>query len=172
MKSNSRLILYILINILISAVTTLTVLWIWEKAHPMPDPFQPIPATVNQNTEGTENNSPSDIPSIDLLNENIDVIIRTVVGAGDLNVEYVEIYNQSNGAVDMTGWQLVDNEDQRFIFPTLILNSGGAIKVYSKNGNNTVIELYWQADAPVWQSGETVSLLDSSSDLIATYSIP
>jgi hypothetical protein len=72
----------------------------------------------------------------------------------------------------MTGWQLVDNEDQRFIFPTLILNNGGAIKVYSKNGNNTVIELYWQADAPVWQSGETVSLLDSSSDLIATYSIP
>ena len=95
-----------------------------------------------------------------------------MVGAGNLEVEYVEIYNQSNGAVDLTGWQLLNEAGQRFLFPTLILNSDGAIEVHSKAGKHTVIELYWQAGSPIWKSGEMVTLLDNVGKTMATYSIP
>ena len=111
-------------------------------------------------------------PSLAFVREDIQVIIRTIVGAGNLDVEYVEIFNQSEGPVDLSGWQLKDENENTFTFPTLILNSEGSIKVLSKQGTNTVIELYWQADSPIWQSGELANLTDAGGTSIATYSIP
>jgi len=108
----------------------------------------------------------------DLFTEDIQIVIRTVVGAGNLDSEYVEIYNESDGVVDLTGWQLVDEEGDRFTFPALILNIEGAIEVHSKTGEHTVIELYWQADSPIWQPGEIVKLVDAGGNIMATYSIP
>ena len=111
-------------------------------------------------------------PSLAFVREDIQVIIRTIVGAGNLDVEYVEIFNQSEGPVDLSGWQLEDENENTFTFPTLILNSEGSIKVLSKQGTNTVIVLYWQADSPIWQSGELANLTDAGGTSIATYSIP
>lgn len=179
MKNNSRLIIYLLINILISAVITLIVLWLWGRANPQPivtdplciqadelsEPMVPLTPSLSANTHTSE-------PAIDFISNNFNVSIRIIVGAENLEVEYVEILNQSEGPVDLTGWQLIGEDSQTFTFPTLILNSGGAIKVHSKKGTNTVIELYWQADAPVWQSGETVHLINTAGEIIATYSIP
>jgi len=174
MKKPSRLILYVLINIIVSALTTLTVLWLWERAHPTPEPPQPTETTPVPNRDVTENSTtnPESENSTELLTEEIQIVIRAVVGAGNLDSEYVEVYNESNGAVDLTGWQLVDEEGHRFTFPALILNSEGAVEVHSKTGEHTVIKLYWQADSPIWQSGEIVKLVDAGGDIMATYSIP
>ena len=174
MKSGSKLWLYIIINILVSAATILVVLLIWEWAHPTPD-IVPLSGTLNEgNIEAnlSDSNQPSLTPSVELLKENFQMIVRKVVGAGNLEMEYVEILNQGEGAVDLTGWQLMDENENHFDFPTMILDSGGSLTIHSKPGQNTVIELYWQAEKPIWQAGETVRLLDHEGDLAASYSIP
>ena len=174
MKKQSHLWFYILINILISAAATLTVLVLWNRAHPAPE-GQPAAITLPEdNAHSTPvNTAPEDpIPTLTLMTENIDVVIRTVVGAGHLEAEYVEIYNQSEGTVNLTGWQLTGEHGQRFTFPTLILNPGGAVTVHSKSGAQSVIELFWQAETPNWRSGEEVRLSDSAGNPITTYTIP
>jgi hypothetical protein len=172
MKHKPRLLLYILLNILISAVTTLTVLWLWERAHPRPIvdlESLNLPTPNPTLTENIENSS------IEFVEGDFEVEIYAVVGAGNLDVEYVEIRNLSPGPVDPAGWQLIDEDGHSFTFPTSpswVLNSNGAVKILSKKGNHSVIELYWQADDAIWQSGELATLLDANGETIATYSIP
>lgn len=174
MKGSPRLVLYILINIGVSALTTLTVLWLWDLAHPTPEIVQ-VPAVATQTDDPSIIESTASATAengLNLLTEDIEIIIRTVVGAGNLDAEYVEIVSHSEGAVDLSGWQLMDEEGQTFTFPSLILNEGGTVKVRSKAGQDTVIELYWQAESPVWEAGEIVKLLNAEGDIMATYSIP
>ena len=179
MKKIPFLILFILINILISALTTLGILWIWDLTNPTsPDcSNQPVikPVDNTEDSQSTESASSSDTltnSQIDFVDDNFEIKIYAIVGPGNLDVEYVEIKNHSQGAIDLSNWQLLDENGNLFTFPALILNSEGAIKVLSKSGTNTVIELYWQSAQPIWQSGETASLLDSTGQLITTYSIP
>lgn len=173
MKNGSKLWLYIIINILVSAATILLVLFIWEWTHPEPD-ITPLPGTSTEENQvgNTGTNQPSPTPSIEFQESDFQMIIQTIVGAGNLEMEYIKINNQSEGAVDLTGWQLKDENGNIFDFPTMILDSGGALTIYSKSGQNTVIELYWQAETPIWQSGETAQLLDSDGNLTASYLIP
>ena len=179
MKKNFRIFLFILLNLLISAGTTLFVLWIWEQSHPQPTlDFNLINVSniVDEETNSSQKSS-SDAADPDLVLEedNISVSIYAVVGVGNLDVEYVEIRNQSQGAVDPAGWQILDEDGNSFTFPTSpswLLSSGGAVKVLSKPGNDSVIELYWQSNVAIWQSGERVTLLNSEGKIIATYLIP
>lgn len=176
MKKSSRLFRFILLNILISAVTTLAVLWIWERAHPLPETGMMIENAENilnptSLLEDSNINSLTDT-DFEFTNEDIKINIRTIVGAGNLDAEYVEIINQGENPANLTAWQLVDEADNAFTFPTLILNSGGAVKIFSKAGTNTVIELYWQSEVPIWQSGETAKLLNADGEVVTSYSIP
>lgn len=174
MKKNSRLVFYLLLNIVLSASVTLAVLWAWNKLNPRSTgnyEYEASSLDSLQDAAQSENFQSSDSP-LEFELEDISVSIHIIVGVGDLDMEYVEIHNQSPGAVDLTGWQLRDEQDNTFTFPALILNSNGAIKVLSKPGVNSVIELYWQADTPIWQSGETASLLNADGDIITNYKIP
>lgn len=178
MKKASNLILFVLVNIIVSALTTLSVLWIWDLTHPVPEYSDQTPLSSAENRSDSptsqdpaDENGAADL-QIDFIEEDFDVKILTIVGAGNLDVEYVEIINQSQGPIDLTHWQLVDQQGNKFTFPALILNNEGSVKVLSKRGDNTVIELYWQSDAPIWQSGEIASLLDPAGNQITTYSIP
>ena len=174
MNHRSRLWLYIIINILVSAATMLIVLLVWEWLHPSPD-IAPLSTPIEGQVQGnnqSNSNLPAATPSIQLIDDNFQMTIRKVVGAGNLEMEYVEILNESEGAIDLTGWELKDENGNSFTFPTMILESGGALTIHSKAGQDTVIELYWQSDSPIWQSGESVQLLDQDGNLTATYSIP
>jgi hypothetical protein len=179
MSKRLRVFGYILINVVISAATVLVVLWIWEQSHPTPGldqktanipPVENTPSQVDNETKIEISQNPED--DIDFVKDEAQASIHAIVGPGNLAVEYVEIHNQSQGPIDMTGWQLTDQEENSFVFPALILNENGAIKVLSKKGNNTVIELYWQSEFPIWQSGETATLLNAQGETLATYSIP
>jgi len=178
MKNGSRLIFYILLNIFVTSVTILTILWLWERAHPTPIFNSSATSPQVQNSTlpvGSElNNDPAQTSEseIEFSDQGDQVSIYAIVGAGNLDMEYVEIRNEGQGAVDLTGWQIRDENNQTFTFPAFILNSQGAIKVLSKSGNPTVIELFWQSETPIWQSGETASLLNDAGETISTYSIP
>jgi hypothetical protein len=173
MGKRSRILLFIILNIVVSAATTLAVLWLWERAHPRPEVRTTGSESMSSPNNEISGTAPDQAePAVDFSNQDITIDIRTIVGAGDLAVEYVEIINRGENPADLTAWLLRDENGNEFTFPALILNSGGAIKVLSKTGTNTVIELYWQADTPIWQSGETARLLNASGELMASYSIP
>ena len=178
MKKSYRIIFYIFLNIIISAATILLVMWLYDRSHPTPSVTDENLATLtNQSessppTESNPLNGAQSVSTTEFISGDYDVEIVTIVGPGDLNIEYVEISNKSQGAVDISGWQLMDDDGQIFTFPTIILNNDGKIKILSQMGIDTVIELYWQSETPIWESGETARLLDKSGNIVSTYSIP
>ena len=125
----------------------LLVLWVWDLTHPAPKMigdsalFQVHSSGSGQGDQEAPLIAPVNTPEIIFLNESIDVVIYAIVGPGNIEVEYVEIRNQSPGSIDLTGWQLQDEQDNSFIFPAMILNQDGAIKILSGKGNNSVIEM-------------------------------
>ena len=100
------------------------------------------------------------------------VIIDSVVGAGDLASERVQLKRTGSGDLSLAGWQLLEEGGNVFTFPQLNLFEGGAVNVYTKTGQSTVVDLYWDLNVSVWQSGETVLLLDDQANVRATFRVP
>jgi len=100
------------------------------------------------------------------------IVIKNVVGAGDINTERVLLKFTGEGELSMVGWRLEDQDGNSFEFPALTLFTDGAVYIFTKPGTNSVIELFWGRDQPVWQSGEAVTLLDNEGNLRASYTIP
>jgi hypothetical protein len=59
-----------------------------------------------------------------------------------------------------------------FEFPNLTLSPNGSVRIYTRRGTNTVIELYWGLESAAWQRGDKVRLLDPEGNLRAEYIIP
>lgn len=101
-----------------------------------------------------------------------EVKIENVVGAGDLASERVQINRLGTGDLSLAGWQILDEDGDLFTFPQLNLFESGGVNVYTKAGQDTVVDLYWGLNDPVWRSGETVILLDNQGNVRATYRVP
>lgn len=100
------------------------------------------------------------------------MIIDSVIAAGDLDSERIFLKRVGTGELSLTGWQLVSESGEIFNFPQLTLFENGAVFIYTKEGQTTAVALYWALDHSVWESGETVSLLDDRGEVHATYKIP
>lgn len=98
--------------------------------------------------------------------------IVSVVGAGDLQTERVNLRYRGEGQVALDGWQLLGEEGQRFEFPRLSLFKDGSVTVYSGSGSNTVVNLYWGREEAAWQPGSTLQLLDPQGDVQVEYTVP
>ena len=103
---------------------------------------------------------------------NPEVEIESVVGAGDLSSERVMIRRIGSGDLSLAGWQIVEDGGKVFIFPQLNLYEGGAVTLYTRSGKSTVVELFWGLDTYLWESGETVILLDNTGAVRAKYRVP
>ncbi len=183
-----RLLFYLFLNAVVSAVTTLTVISIWDRTHkPSIQPVvQPVAQLAAQKTREAEiqsaslpTSAPSDptpVPATASAQTSAPVTgsmqIENVFGVGDLNTEVILLKHTGSGELWLTGWKLEDEDNHRYVFPQLMLNKDGAIKLYTKPGTNTVIELHWGIKEPVWKSGELVTLLDQNGTAQATYRIP
>jgi LysM repeat protein len=100
------------------------------------------------------------------------IVIDSIVGAGDLDSERVMLKRQGPGSLSMVGWELREEGGKSFVFPDLTLFQGSEVAVYSRAGQQTVTSLYWDLGAPVWQSGETAVLVDDQGVERATYQVP
>jgi ABC-type multidrug transport system fused ATPase/permease subunit len=88
----------------------------------------------------------------------------------DVRGEFVKIVNSGRTAADMANWTLCDEANHRFMFPTFILRPGAYVRVWTKDGANTVTDLYWGTAQAVWnKTGDCAYLRDSAGRLIATY---
>jgi hypothetical protein len=165
MTNRKRWLPFIILNIIISAATTLLVLFLWNRINPgqqltLNYPVATAASVVQSDPQAT-------LPSIDE-----DVIkISNVIASGDYENEYVVLSRVGEGALNLSGWMLVDLDQHRFIFPDIDLLKGD-VEVYSKGGANSVNKLFWNAGESIWQSGETVTLFDSASQQRAIFEIP
>ena len=177
-RRNRNLLLYLLLNVILSAVTTLTVLFLWDRAQPVsrldgliaPGGQAPLVASTLQTPFAlptpTVTLPPNDQPLIEIVN---------LIGAGDAQQEVVLLRRVGEGDLHMAGWQLQDQDGNRYEFPQqpeLVLYKGGAVQVFTRTGADTATEVYWNRTAPVWRSGEQITLLDSAGNVRATYPIP
>jgi hypothetical protein len=100
------------------------------------------------------------------------VVIDSVVGAGDLDTERVMLRRTGPGELSLAGWQLRSADGQSFTFPQLNLFESGAVYLHTRAGQDTVVDLFWGLDKPVFTSGEKIELLDDQGIVRATYTIP
>lgn len=267
MKQWKRLVYYLLINVLVSACTTMAVLYFWDRTHPpalnginplafnasgsdRPAEIATEPITATLGAAGvvitdTITSTPTidpylnaiayevkaddtmgeiarkfDVPLEELLSYNVlsdanalsvgqviyipvtpqpeptataapaataapqgtgspaapvqsaRVVINSVIGPGDLASERVFLTRTGDGPLSLAGWRLEDEDGNAFVFPQLELYKDGAVNVWSTTGSATVVDLYWGLSAPVWQSGETVTLVDAQGKDQASYEVP
>ncbi|MAT45391.1 MAG: hypothetical protein CL609_23940 [Anaerolineaceae bacterium] len=160
---------FIILNIIISAVTTLIVLMIWNRAHPPQELVIQVPVENGVRVQGqsTPVLNPATLPPLE--EEVMD--IRTVIAPGDAQNEFVILDRLGEGALTLTGWYLQNQNGQQFVFPEFQILQG-SVEVYSRAGSNTVNKLFWGTTESMWRSGESVRLFDFAGQERAVYQIP
>ena len=166
---------YILLNVLLSALTTLLVLVIWTKIqeNKLPEDvnfgMQHGPAApLIQSEPVSEAESLPPLPPVDQTL----IVIDNVFGTGDIENEVIELKRLGEGELWLTGWKLSDEEGHIFTFQELVINKDASIEIFSGSGHDSVAALYWGLSQAIWSSGKTVYLYDHSGLLRSTYIIP
>jgi hypothetical protein len=172
------LLLYLLLNIIVSAGTTLAVISLWDRAQrnalpPIPtfeSTASAVPEAVPAEQQPTLAVTLAPTPSGQALIE-----IGAVVGATDPELEYVLLRRVGEGDLNLAGWTLTDEQGNVFTFPSqpaLVLFAGGAVQVYTRAGADTPTEMYWNREDPVWEPGEQIVLRDAQGGEQARYQVP
>jgi hypothetical protein len=161
-----RLVLYLLLNVFISACVTGAILFWYDRNYRSVSvsAVQPAASFINQGVA---------VPQATLNPKaNIPVEIVSVIGAGTLNAEWVVVSYKGADPINLANWELRDSNRHVFVFPQLVLHKDGAIQIHTASGTNTVIDLYWGQSNPVWESGEEAQLYDPNGNLRAKYKVP
>jgi hypothetical protein len=163
-----RLALYLLLNVFVSACVIGGILF-WYDRNYRSTSVSAIQPAVPSVAQGDLSSAPAAVfdPNVD-----IPVEIVSVVGAGTVNAEWVIVRNAGGEPINLSSWKLQDGNRNVFTFPNLTLNTGGAVQIHTISGTNTVIDLYWGLNDPVWESGEEAQLLDPSGNVRAVYTVP
>lgn len=179
MQSWRRILYFLLLNVLISALTTWAVVTIMLRNQPDPS-AQPLPTRIVSDgddqfgdlvvTQPGAAALPNDPDEDEIVPEVL--AIEGILGAGELETERVLIQHIGEREVSLVGWQLQDQDGNAFNFPALTMFQGGAVTVFTREGTSTVVELYWGQDEPLWQSGEKAYLIDPDGQVQAVYTVP
>jgi len=174
MNQAKKLIFYIILNVIVSAVTIISVLYIWEKTH-LKDVLLESDS-LSSEVSPAAGEDPSAEEGSDLLIE-----IGEVGGVGNLATEYIRLTRQGSDpgdTVSLQGWRLKDENNHNYLIleqsglASLDLHGQGAVNIYTKEGASNPIELYLGLSDPLWEPGETVTLLDPDGNAHDTYMIP
>ncbi len=132
-----------------------------------------IVATATPRPSATSTRGPTQTTTPTPIRQEPQVIIESVIGVGVLETERVELLRTGDGELSLAGWRLEDGMGYIYTFPDLTLYSGGEeINLYTRTGQDTVVELFWGLTAPIWKSGKTVLLYDSQNALRSSYPVP
>ena len=162
-----KLIQYLLLNVFVSASVTGGILFWYDRNYRAVS--QPAVVQVQSTSVSSGNSAPS---SNTKLQTDIPVKISSVVGSGVLAAEVVVIKFEGEGQLDLTSWQLKDDNGNTYTFQKVTLYPSGAVQVHTVAGTDTVIDLYWGIGEAVWSSGEEARLFDSQGNLRAVYRVP
>jgi Lamin Tail Domain len=158
---------FVAINIVVSALTILVINWLWDRSHPQQAVLLPTPGVCITSAPAQVMTSQPTLTA----NE-IHLTIDNIYGVGKIESEVVVIINQSNGAINLSGWKLDDGHGTSFIFPDLTLHQGGQVQLFSSAGTNTVTKLFWNQNRAVWKSGKSATLRSPTGVVFASYVVP
>ncbi|HNW95182.1 MAG TPA: lamin tail domain-containing protein [Anaerolineaceae bacterium] len=170
MKKRTPILPYLLLNVLVSAGTIILVLFLWQKlgGGSLPGLSSPkLEAEPTQTAQQPTEAAPARQPAADA-----ELSIEAVVGVGNRDLEYILVRNQSETAVDLAGWELSGSGGERYTFPALRLNKNGAVRLYSRTGTDSVIELFWNSAEALWETGEEIVLSAPDGSAQCTYLLP
>jgi hypothetical protein len=174
MNQAKKLLIYVVINIIVSAVTILAVLYLWETTR-----LKNL--LIDGGSPGAEISQPA--ASEDPVEETTNLLIEIgeVGGIGNLSTEYIRLIRPAtdgDDTISLKDWQIKDENNHKYSIleqsglASLELHSQGAVNIYTKAGDSNPIELYLGLKDPIWQPGETVTLLDPQGEVHDTYLIP
>jgi len=123
-----------------------------------------VPAPKTTTTSG---DSPTQATPLEL-----NLLIGGVFGAGDLQNEYVLIKNQGKATANLLNWSLQGKRGQNYSFPDLRLAQNGTVKLFSKTGTDTVLELFMKSDVSLWQRGDILTLKDANGKVQTNFQVP
>jgi hypothetical protein len=89
-----------------------------------------------------------------------------------LSNEHVVLQRTGDGELSLAGWRLSDGGGYDYTFPELTLYKGGTINLNTRQGENTVQDLYWGLASAIWKTGKTAYLYDAQNVLRVSYTIP
>ena len=164
MDRRARLGRYLVINVIVSVLTTLAVLLIWNRLT-APQPPEGLEGVLS--TPAAEA-GPTATPGV-FENQ---LAINAVIGAGALENERVLIEHVGDRDVSLEGWRLQDEDGTRYSFPALVLHPGAALTLYSRQGADSVTDLYWDREQALWESGELAALFDPDGEIQFEYVVP
>ena len=188
-----RLLPYIILNILVSALVTVAVLTWWNGGGRLPalDQFLTLPTqtlapgpdilalrTPEEGQAQTRETAPPATPepvqpSATPQPATVKLIeIAEVSGAGNLGAEVILLRRVGDGELRLNSWKLDDEVGHRYTFPDMVLFKSGAVRIYTRTGANTVNELFWGLKEAVWTSGKTATLTDDQGNLRASFVVP
>lgn len=166
MQKRRQIISFLILNVLVSALTMWIVLNVW------------FDSSANSSNETAADSisvgGPSDAAAaISGVSQGAGQLeISRIVGAGDLDSERVEIHHVGESEISLSGWLLRDEDGNEYLFPNLTMVGQGAVTLFTRSGFNTVVELYWGSEQTVWETGETATLVDPEGNAQATYIVP
>ena len=161
-----RLILYLLLNVFVSACVTGSILFWYDRTYRAT--LAPVPQVAAPVNNGEATKPLETLPP----DAQVPVEIVSVVGAGTLESEVVVVRFSGEGELGLSNWQLKDDNGNTFTFPQLTLFPNGAVQVHTASGSDTVVDLYMGRRDPIWESGESARLFDPQDNLRAIYRVP
>jgi len=160
--TRKRLLFYLLLNGLVSACVTIGVLFVHDRYY---RPVSQPAAYASQPTQvASQPVSPTGAAA-----QNIE--ISAIVGAGIPASETVILHNNTAAEVDLKDWKL-QGQEATYTFADVALPPGSSVQLHTLAGQDTLIDLYWGLTAPVWRSGETVTLYDPNGAVRFAYQVP
>jgi len=99
--------------------------------------------------------------------------ITKIIGVNYLGVDqWVEIANGGTGSMNLTGWTLMNMENQTYLFPAnFTLKAGSMVKVHTGIGSNTAADLF--NSTLLWnKEGDTATLKDATGKIVSEYKYP
>jgi phosphatidylserine/phosphatidylglycerophosphate/cardiolipin synthase-like enzyme len=105
-----------------------------------------------------------------------DIVINELMydpDGSDLDGEWVEIYNNGSNPVNMSSWEITDNDGNTFVFPGIDFPADTYIVIHTKDGtpdldfSDNTANLYFADTSSIWtNTGDDVSLIDKSGSCL------
>ncbi|WP_321419941.1 lamin tail domain-containing protein [uncultured Methanomethylovorans sp.] len=131
--------------------------------------------TAPSKTSNTSTVTTKDTITTSTPDDAVDTSVETYtsddgIGISSLSLkeEYVKIKNSGSSSVDLTGWEIKDEDNKNtYTFPSFQLEAGTTVILYTTEGSDTETELYWGSGNPLWNNdGDTAFLYDSEGNLV------
>lgn len=163
---------YLLLNVAISALTTLAVLWLWSRSQASKLPDDATMQALLASGQPASQTAPETLPPLPSLDSQV-IDIVNVFGASDLQNEEIVLQNISpDEEIWLDGWKLTTSSGETYTFQSLVLNPNARVQIYTRPGHDTVNKLYWNLNQAALESGGKVTLEDYEGNLRDVFNIP